>query len=186
MLPLEEMLNTQQLIRDKISCRTANVFGIIAYSVANPSIVKVLRDKDYWASLNERTENWILYAIHPDGQYTHLTEEYILPQLGVEKKDDLPLLIVFAIGPDGQYLQRSYPIDDRDEQIAYRSIESIVKNITNTVHDIAPENLSSTNVIREVKKNLDAELAKKQWKKVTSAMKELFQALFASAVAGVI
>lgn len=49
------------------------------------------------------------------------------------------------------------------------SIETIVNRITATVRDIAPENLSSTHVIREVKKNLDAELAKKQWKKVTVA-----------------
>ena len=79
------------------------------------------------------------------------------------------MLIVFAIGPEGQYLQRSYAIDDRDEKTAYGSIESIVNRITATVRDIAPENLSSTHVIREVKKNLDAELAKKQWKKVTVA-----------------
>ena len=66
------------------------------------------------------------------------------------------MLIVFAIGPEGQYLQRSYAIDDRDEKTAYGSIESIVNRITATVRDIAPENLSSTHVIREVKKNLDA------------------------------
>ena len=68
------------------------------------------------------------------------------------------MLIVFAIGPEGQYLQRSYAIDDRDEKTAYGSIESIVNRITATVRDIAPENLSSTHVIREVKKNLDAGL----------------------------
>ena len=49
------------------------------------------------------------------------------------------------------------------------SIERIINKITVTIRDIAPENLSSTHVIREVKKNLDAELAKKQWKKVTVA-----------------
>lgn len=184
MLPLESMLNTQLLIRDRVTYKTANIFGVIAYTVENPHIVKVLRDRDYWASLNSRTINWILYAVQPDGKYAHLTEEYILPQMGVEKKEDLPLLVVFAIGPDGQYLQQSYAIDDCDEQTAYGSIESIVNTITETVRNIAPENLSSTNVIREVKKNLDAELAKKQWKKVTGATKELLKALFFSAVPG--
>lgn len=114
-----------------------------------------------------------------------MTETYILPQMGV-KKGDLPLLIVFAIGPEGQYLQRSYAIDDRDEKTAYGSIERIVIKITATIRDIAPENLSSTHVIREVKKNLDAELAKKQWKMVTGEMKELMKALFYSAVAGAV
>lgn len=179
------MLNTQLLIRDRATYKTANVFGVIAYTVENPHVVKVLRDKDYWASLNSRTDNWILYAVEPDGDYAHLTETYILPQMGV-KKGDLPLLIVFAIGPEGQYLQRSYAIDDRDEITAYGSIQSIVKTITETIRDIAPGNLSSANVIREVKKNLDAELAKKQWKTVTVEMKELMKALFYSAVTGVI
>lgn len=186
MLPLERMLETQQLIRDRVSYNTANVFGVIAYTVENPYIVKVLRDQDFWRSFNSRTKNWILYAIQPDGRYAHLTDEYILPELGVEKKDDLPLLIVFAIGPEGQYLQRSYPIDDRNEQTAYDSIRNIVKIITDTIHAIAPENLLSTNVIREVKKNLDAELAKKQWKKVTYAMEKLFITLFARAISGAI
>ncbi len=184
MLPLEKMLSVQMLIRDKVNYKTANVFGLIAYTVENPHVVKALRDQDYWASLNSRTENWILYAIHPDSRYGHLVEEYILPQLGVEKKDDLPLLIVFAIGPNGQYLQRSYAIDDRNEQTAYNSIASIVKTITETVRGIFPEYLSSTGVIREVKKNLEAELAKEQWRKVTSEMKKLVETLFISAVAG--
>lgn len=48
------MLDTQLLIRDKVTYKTANVFGVIAYTVENPHIVKVLRDRDYWASLDIR------------------------------------------------------------------------------------------------------------------------------------
>ena len=27
--------------------------------------------RDSWASLDSRTENWILYAVGPDGRYAH-------------------------------------------------------------------------------------------------------------------
>lgn len=57
MLPLEEMLTVKKLIQDKASYRTMNIFGIIVYTEEHPFIVKELRDKDYWASLNARTKN---------------------------------------------------------------------------------------------------------------------------------
>ena len=69
MFPLNEMLTAELLIRDKSACRTANLFGLIAYSERNPFMVKVLRDKDFWNSLNSRTEGWILYAVKPDSRF---------------------------------------------------------------------------------------------------------------------
>ncbi len=167
MLPLEEMLTVEKLIQDKASYGTMNIFGIIVYTEEHPFIAKVLRDKDYWASLNARTKNWILYAIRPDENHGHLTDEYILPQLGIDNSKDLPQLVIIAIGPNKTLMQHSFPIDDNDEVTAYRSIEEQINIVTEAAANIYPEYRYSTHVHREAVRALEAEMAKKEWKKVT-------------------
>ncbi len=150
-----------------------NIFGVILYTEEHPFIVKVLRDRDYWASLNARTKNWILYAIKPDDHFIHLTDDYLLPQMGVADSRELPLLVIVAIGPDCTLKQRSFRIDDADEVTAYRSIEKQINVITEAASRILPQYWSSTNVHREAVKALEAELASKRWKKVTAEFQTL-------------
>lgn len=170
MLSLDKMMTVQQLIKDRMTYKAANVFGMIVYSEENPHLVKVLRDQDYWNSLNAQTKNWILYAVKPDENYSHLLDSYIMPQLGLSTNRSLPLLIVFAEDSNQIVYQKEYDIDDSSVTVAYESIKATVKTISDTVSAIFPEYLSSPNVFREVEKALDAELAKKHWKRVTSEM----------------
>ena len=184
MLPLDKMMNVQQLIKDRMTYKTANVFGMIVYTEENPHIVKVLRDQDYWNSLNARTKNWILYAVKPDDNYSHLLDSYIMPQLGLSTNRSLPLLIVFAEDSNQIIYQREYDIDDSSVTVAYQSIEATVKTISDAVSAIFPENLSSLNVFREVEKALDAELSKKHWKKVTSEMAKFWGNVLIKSIIG--
>lgn len=154
-----------------------NIFGLIVYTEEHPYIIKVLRDNDYWASLNAKTKNWILYAIKPDDDYSHLTKEYILPQLGINDSKELPLLVIVAIGLDRSFLQRSFQIDDKDENTAYRSIMEQVSIVTEAASRIIPEYRSSTNVHREAIKAIESELATKKWKKMTDAFVRLIKSL---------
>lgn len=163
-------MDIRQLIRNKVSYKTANFFGVIAYTEENPYMAMVLRNDDYWNSLNARTKNWILFAARPSEVYGHLTDEYIVPQLGIRSRRALPALIVFAIGQNQELLQREYALEDSNEDAAYHSIEYTVGIITNAVSEISPKFISSTAVFREVQKSLDAELAKKHWKKTTYEM----------------
>ena len=177
MFPLKEMLTSELLIRDKKAYRTANIFGVIAYSERDPFIVKVLRDKDYWNSLNSRTEGWILYAVKPNSYYYGgCNAEFIDDSLGL-KPEDYPQLIVLAIGSNRVLMQRNYPIDCTTIEGTYKSIEASVDVITNSVKQIYPEYKNSTNVHREVVKNLDAELATAHWKKAAPAFKEFIRGL---------
>ncbi len=172
------MMDIQQLIRDKVSYNTANVFGVIAYTEENPYMVKVLRDKDYWRSLNARTRNWILYAARPSDLYSNFTDDYIIQKLGIKTRHELPTLIVFALGPDQTILQKEYSIKDSDEATTYNSLEETVRVISRAVAAISPDYISSTNVFREVNNALGSELAREHWKKSTQEMKELFKTLF--------
>ncbi len=154
-----------------------NIFGLIVYTEEHPYIIKVLKDNDYWASLNAKTKNWILYAIKPDNNHGHLTKEYILPQLGISDSDELPLLVIVAIGPNRTLLQRNYHIDDKDENTAYRSLAEQVSIVTEAASRIIPEYRSSTNVHREAIKALEAEMASKKWKTMTEAFVRLIKYL---------
>ena len=177
MFPLDTMMDIRQLISHRQNYRTANLFGVIAYTERNPHIVMALEERAYWDSLNARTENWILYAARPNSEWAHLTDDYILPQLGVLAEGELPVLIVFAIGPNQTILQKEFPIDDSGVETAYNSIENTVMTISRAIKGIDRRYISSTNVYREVVKALDAVSAKNRWKNVTEEMKKLFNFL---------
>ena len=124
------MLTSELLIRDKRASRTANIFGLIAYSERNPYVVKVLRDKDFWNSLNTRTEGWILYAVKPDSRYYGGgNARFIDDSLGLTPKD-YPQLIILSIGQDQTLMQRNYPIKSDSLESTYNSIESNVDIVT--------------------------------------------------------
>lgn len=80
----------------------------------------------------------------------------------------MPQLVIIAIGPNQTLMQHSFPIDDKDEVTAYRSIEEQINIVTEAAANIYPEYRYSTHVHRETVKALEAEMAKKEWKKVTS------------------
>jgi len=171
------MLNVELLIKDKKQYRTANIFGFIAYSDRNPYIVKVLKDQDFWNSLNARTEGWILYAIKPDSKYYgDGNADYINSSLGL-KPEDYPQLIILSIGSDRVMMQRNYPISNESVDDAYKSIEREINTVTAAVKKIYPEYKSSTNVSREVIKALDAELASGRWKKASKALVSIILSL---------
>lgn len=177
MFPLSQMLSKELLIRDMRSCRTANIFGLIAYTEGNPYVVKVLRDKDFWNSLNSRTKGWILYAVKPDSHlYGGGNADYVDMCLNL-KPEDYPQLIIFSMGSDKVLMQRNYPIESNNVESTYNSIEGYIDVITRAVKRIYPEYLQSTNVHREAIKALDAELATKKWHKAASGMKDFVMSL---------
>lgn len=177
MFPLEQMMSVNLLIRDKQQVRTANIFGLIAYSDRNPYVVKVLRDHDFWNSLNARTEGWILYAVKPESEYYQGgNADYINSCLGV-KPEDYPQLIILGIGSDKVMKQSNYPITGYSVESVYESIERSIDTVTATLNKIHPQYKGSTNVYREVVEALDAELASKRWKRVSQGLKDLVMSI---------
>lgn len=177
MLPLEKMLDVRLLMNDRKSYRTANIFGFIAYTECNPYIVKVLRDDDFWQSLNDRTEGWILYAIKPGSQYYGGgNAKYINDSLGINP-EEYPQFVILSIGSKGVIMQRNYPICGNSVETAYNSIEDIVRVVTEAVKKILPEYKGATSVSREVWNALDAELATQQWKRVSASLMSFVQSI---------
>ena len=178
MFPLEKMLNVELLMDSKRQYHTANVFGFIAYSERNPYVAKVLKDKDFWKSLNAKSDGWILYAIKPDSDYFGGgNADYINESLGL-KPEEYPQLVILAIGSNQVMMQRNYPISDKSEDDAYKSIEHNVDVITAAVKRIHPNYKSAAGVHREVVSALDAELASGRWKKVAGVLGRFLIALW--------
>ena len=170
MLPLSRMLTVEKMMTDKVTYGTMNLFGIIVYTEEHPFVVRMLKNQEFWESLNSRTRGWILYAVRPDNRHRHLTEDYLLPQLGIKDSEDLPQLILLATSSNGEIKQQNYPIDDSDENAAYRSIEKILKIVRVAAKKINPEELDGPNVHREITAAIDAELATARWKRISSEL----------------
>lgn len=172
MFPLDQLLDIQLLIKDKQTYHTANLFGVIAYTDHNPYVIKVLKDEDFWRSLNARTKGWILYAITPNVyRYGGGNAVFIHDSLGV-KPEEFPVVILLSIGPRGTMIQRNYPIIGDTVDSTYKSIERIVSIITDSVGQIHPRYRTATSVHREATKALDADIARMKWKKAGQAFAE--------------
>lgn len=94
-----------------------DIFGVILYTDLHANIKKVLRDQDYWSSLDELSgNNWAVFCIKPEagrldyadsrpGQLGLMIPVWkepeenmsLLEEFEIDSTRDLPLLLVFTI-----------------------------------------------------------------------------------------
>lgn len=193
MFPIYQDINRTKLIADKSRYGTANLFGIIAYTDANPNIKKVLRDTDYWNCFNHLSAGWIIYAIRPEyGQHvTYFTDENgykterssfefnydFLQDFGISQEEIFPFFIIAALVENNQIQAIRVPIDDSFVDNTYESIKSIIKTATQVISAIEPGNKSSTHVLREVSAEMSALKAKASFNKASIAFIRFFQTI---------
>ena len=191
MFPIYEDLNRTKLIADKSRRGTANLFGIIAYTDANPNIKKVLRDSDYWDSFNHLSAGWIIYAIRPEyGQHvTYFTDENgykrerssfefnydFLQDFGISQEESFPIFIIAALVEDDRIQAIRIPIDDSSIETANESIRHIIETATQVISGVEPKYRSSTHVLREVEAQMNALKASASFSKASRAFKRFFQ-----------
>lgn len=153
------------------------ICGIILYSDENPYVKKVLRDDDYWKSLDKLSgPRWPIFAIRPKERpintYKRLPSNcsydlydiggkpednlLYLSDFGIEDIKELPLFIAFMWDDEGVLRQVNVPIEGDDEKSVYKSLESIVDAISQAEKQIKPEYRGTVNVFREVKSSLGA------------------------------
>lgn len=180
MYPIYSDIDRTKLIVDRSKRGTANLFGIIAYTDANPNIKKVLRDYDYWDCFDEMSTGWIIYAIRPDyGQRvqfnntrkTELELNYdFLNDFGITNAGEFPILIVVGLAENNSLKIISVPIDDSSQDNATNSIRNTIKLITQTLNRIAPDNRHSTAVLREVEAELESIKAVATFREVSQSL----------------
>lgn len=194
MIPIYEDVDRTRLIADKRRLGSANLFGIIAYTDANPNIKKLLRDCDYWDCFDTLSCGWIIYAIRPEyGKRVSFSArddsdnlprfEYnydFLADFGINTSESFPMLIVCALAENESVEAIRIPLDDSAFDEAAKNLIEIVKDVTKVLSCIDDGYKSSTNVLREVEREMSARRAKISLKKASKAFVEFFS-LVASA-----
>ena len=168
------------MIVDRSKMGTANLFGIIAYTDANPNIKRVLRDPDGWNCFDDSSRGWIVYAIRPDnGQRVRFnnpeTRELelnydFLNDFGINSAEEFPLFLLVGLSNNDSLNIISVPIDDSSKDNAENSIKNTIKMITRVLEAIAMENRRSTAVLREIEAELGSIQAKAFSRRVSRAL----------------
>jgi len=191
MFPIYEDISRTRLIVDRRRYGTANLFGIIAYTDANPNIKRLLRDKDEWDNIDYISSGWIIYAIRPEyGQrvaysgdedvrsrpYCGFEFDYgFLQDFGIESSERFPMLIVCALTEDGKIESVRIPIDDSSQETAAANIKDIVEEVTYVVKSVEVPDKNSTQVLHEVEKALGKRRAKASLNKASRAFLTFFR-----------
>lgn len=156
----------------------SRIYGFILYTEKNPYVAKVLRDVDFWNSLNDNSgDNWPIFAARPlqqgttrfsggggYGQMSMMIATWdepkanlsVIQDFGLEDSQDLPLFVAFMWDDEDNLNEITIPIRGKSVDEVYQSLEEIVKTITNAENKISPEYKGTVNVFRNVKAELEA------------------------------
>ena len=156
----------------------SRIYGFILYTDQDPYVVKVLRDEDFWNALNSLSgANWPIFAVRPlrKGNYSlpassrsdiisymvptwvePKTNMQVLRDFGLEKTNRLPLFVAFMWDDTDELNQVTIPIQGKNTDAVYNSIEEIVKVITKAEAEVLPQYKGTVNVFRNIVAELDA------------------------------
>ena len=179
------------MIVDKRRLGSANLFGIIAFTDANPNIKKVLRDKDYWDCFDALSCGWIIYAIQPEygqrvsylpsgkasGESKFEFNYDFLKDFGINDNEHFPMLIVSALAENEKIESIRVDIDDSTVEVAANNLRELITEITGVLQQIDDRYKSSKNVLREVEKDLLARNARISMKNASKAFVQFFTAI---------
>ena len=169
MIPISEEFPLGRLMeRFKARQDVHDVFGVILYTEADPYIIKVLRDDDFWKALDAASgPRWPIFSIRPKpGRHTleipagrdgalgflipihrwHEPSEnrQLLRTFGIEDTSQLPLLLVFAQHSRKGVLQTAIKISGDDVDTCYASLRTAIDLTANAVKNVHEENIKST------------------------------------------
>lgn len=154
----------------------SRIYGFILYTKQSPYVAKVLRDNDFWESLDSISgANWPIFAARPleKGQMRlegggkgsigfmvqtweePIVNKQVLDDFGIENTQDLPLFVAFMWDDSDNLNSVQISIRGNDVDTTYHSIKEIVKTIADAETAILPKYKGTVNVFREVKAALD-------------------------------
>lgn len=180
MVPFQEDCELQ-IVKDLVKGDTnlSRIYGFILYTETDPYVAKVLRDEDFWDALNAISgSNWPIFAVRPlqKGNYKFSSSNRsgnsidfmiqiwdepkanisVLRDFGIKNTEDLPLFVVFMWDDNDNLNEISIPIQGKNSESVYKSLEEIVKTITKVENDILPQYKGTINVFRNVQVALEA------------------------------
>lgn len=168
-----------QVIKELVKGDTniSRIYGFILYSEKDPYVAKVLRDEDFWKSLDAISgANWPIFAARPlqKGFFTTkgftpngigmliqtwdepIVNNTVLDYFGLQDSRDLPLFVAFMWDDNDNLNQVSIHINGNSVDSAYSSLKEIVTVISNVEAAILPEYKGTVNVFRNVNTAIEA------------------------------
>lgn len=168
-----------QVIKELVKGDTniSRIYGFILYSEKDPYVAKVLRDEDFWKSLDAISgANWPIFAARPlqKGFFTTkgftpngigmliqtwdepIVNNTVLDYFGLQDSRDFPLFVAFMWDDNDNLNQVSIHINGNSVDSAYSSLKDIVTVISNVEAAILPEYKGTVNVFRNVKTAIEA------------------------------
>ena len=155
----------------------SRIYGFILYTDKDPYVAKVLRDEDFWNALDSISgANWPIFAVRSlrKGQYSIPTSGstdiyYMVPtwvepkanmqvlrDFGLKNTERLPLFVAFMWDDTDELNQVAIPIEGKNIDTIYNSIEEIVKVITKAEAEVLPQYKGTVNVFRNIVTELNA------------------------------
>jgi len=139
------------------------VFGAIIYSDRHPHVKKVLRDEDYWRSLNEISgQRWAVFAARaveghteirgggPPGTLSMMIQVWVEPsenRILIEylelESTEKPIFIIFTRLKTGEILKSALRLDDSSTENAYKRLSEVIHDLTWAVEKIDRENIEN-------------------------------------------
>ena len=137
-----------------------DLFGLILYTDANPNLVKVLNDEQYWKSFNIISgTRWLVLSARiveghrevPQMQVGALgslvpawleppENKALLEEFGLETSRDLPLLLLFTWDQDTkQVLQLRIEIKDDTVDVAQKAVREVICRVTEVIERTDPK-----------------------------------------------
>lgn len=124
------------------------LFGVILFTEAHPHVIKMLKDRDYYAALNEISGKQIAvfvtmlfrgkykYPSPPPGVLAHMVpiwkepaeNKKILTWFNIKDSRELPLFVLFTVDSDKLYYQR-YPLKSDSPQEVFNSLREVLSAI---------------------------------------------------------
>ncbi|MBV4226541.1 hypothetical protein KSZ12_11885 [Parabacteroides distasonis] len=154
-----------------------NICGCIMYTVANPNIIKVLRDTDYWQCFDFISNKWPIFALKPKPE---LLLEYMV---GVSmtnnnyklfldffalKEEDIPCFILFAQINENEIESYRVKLDDSSPDKVFNDLREIILNISKVESFIHNEYKKGSGIYIQAKASLQSAIL---YKKITSSLK---------------
>lgn len=138
---------------------SANLFGVILYTREQPHITRVLRDRDYWAALNEaagpRWEVFAAIAEPPEIQVTQppvgtmgsLRAVEVEPAINLAPRDAFgmaasvrfPALVVFCEDASGQLWSHVASLSDASDGEAFGTLQSALRSVAQSLEGMIDE-----------------------------------------------
>ena len=164
----------------------SRIFGFILYTDKDPYVAKVLRDEDFWNSLdNISGDSWPIFAVRPlqkgfyqcsgsgSGGTGFMVQTWVEPKdnipvihdFGLDGTNELPLFVAFMWDDENKLQQVTIPIEGKNTDEVYESLKDIVKVITRVESYILPEYKRTENVFRNVESELKSIKVKRRVEK---------------------